>query len=362
MLKRCFSNRLENLLMNRSGENLIFVISQPRSGSTLLQHMLGSHSDIHTLPEPWILLHPIYALKKKGINAEYNADYARIALEGFLNVTENGHAKYAKSMQDFLVTMYESAIENTGKRYFLDKTPRYYFVIDEILKIFPSAKIVLLVRNPAAVATSILNTNFSGDWQKLFKSDRKHDLITAPREILKALQTHESSVAYVRYEDLVVQPETVIKKLCNYISVPYEREMLQYRTKVKFSDTTFIDPKSIYRHTEPVIDYINEWKNQLGTKQQIRIISDFICELGKETIDALGYSSRDILDELLNLSKQRSGWTVSFAAMTSPLVEPRAIDRFKMGMVKSLQDGKLLFRLLRAVNIKMKRLMKYKLG
>jgi len=56
--------------MNISGKNLIFLISQPRSGSTLLQRVTGSHSEIQTESEPRIMLHPRYALKHEGLTME----------------------------------------------------------------------------------------------------------------------------------------------------------------------------------------------------------------------------------------------------------------------------------------------------
>ena len=42
------------------GENLIFIISQPRSGSTLLQRMLSGNKDIKASAETWLMLHPLY--------------------------------------------------------------------------------------------------------------------------------------------------------------------------------------------------------------------------------------------------------------------------------------------------------------
>jgi len=52
------------------GENMIFLISQPRAGSTLSQRMLGSHPDIYTVSEPWLMLHPLYPLRSEGHQAE----------------------------------------------------------------------------------------------------------------------------------------------------------------------------------------------------------------------------------------------------------------------------------------------------
>jgi len=61
---------------NLYGKNLIFLISQPRSGSTLLQKILNTHSQIISASEPWIMLNPVYALRSSGIKAEYNSKIA----------------------------------------------------------------------------------------------------------------------------------------------------------------------------------------------------------------------------------------------------------------------------------------------
>ncbi|MBI4530372.1 MAG: sulfotransferase, partial [Candidatus Latescibacteria bacterium] len=70
--------------IGRQGEHLIFLISQPRAGSTLLQRILGGHPDIHTVPEPWLMLHPLYALRSDGYQTEYAVDVAHTSLREFL--------------------------------------------------------------------------------------------------------------------------------------------------------------------------------------------------------------------------------------------------------------------------------------
>lgn len=52
------------------GGNLGFLVSLPRSGSTLLQRIVSNHPDIHTVAEPWFMLHPLYALKRGEFIAE----------------------------------------------------------------------------------------------------------------------------------------------------------------------------------------------------------------------------------------------------------------------------------------------------
>ena len=74
-------------------KNLIFLISQPRSGSTLTQKIIGSHKDIYTRSEPWIMLHPLYSLKEEGINAEYNKGQEYPATQDFINNLPNGRKR-----------------------------------------------------------------------------------------------------------------------------------------------------------------------------------------------------------------------------------------------------------------------------
>ena len=76
--------------ITETGKNLIFLISQPRAGSTLTQKILGCHSQIHTISEPWMMLHPLYALKHRGYQAEYQSDLAFQGLENTLNILPNG--------------------------------------------------------------------------------------------------------------------------------------------------------------------------------------------------------------------------------------------------------------------------------
>ncbi|MCB0962997.1 MAG: sulfotransferase, partial [Acidimicrobiales bacterium] len=60
------------------GESLVFILSQHRSGSTLLQQVLGGHSQILTDAESFVMLHPLYALKTTGFRAEYQEWEARV--------------------------------------------------------------------------------------------------------------------------------------------------------------------------------------------------------------------------------------------------------------------------------------------
>ncbi|MBU0595569.1 sulfotransferase, partial [Candidatus Bipolaricaulota bacterium] len=133
------------------GDNLIFLISQPRAGSTLLQRILGSHPEVHTVSEPWLMLHPFYATRAEGIDTEYSQRIARVGVGSFMEEMPNGRDDHDEGIRRMYAHLYTRALDGSGKSRFLDKTPRYYLIIPDLLRVFPEARFILLFRNPLAV-------------------------------------------------------------------------------------------------------------------------------------------------------------------------------------------------------------------
>ena len=98
------------------GENLIYVISSPRAGSTLLQRVLAGHPDVFATAEPWVMLHPLYALKDSGYSAEYDAATARVALKDFCANLEGGEEAYFEGVRRMGGALYNHALRPSGRR------------------------------------------------------------------------------------------------------------------------------------------------------------------------------------------------------------------------------------------------------
>ncbi|MDH3976581.1 MAG: sulfotransferase [Deltaproteobacteria bacterium] len=318
--------------------NLIFLISQPRSGSTLLQHILGSHSEIHTLPEPWLMLHQIYGLRSSGIETDYQAQYAYINMKRFLEITPNGEEVYEGAIRNMTLQLYENALQSSGKKYFLDKTPRYYFIIPDLYRLFPRAKFIFILRNPMAVLSSLLTVIFNGNWQGLFERDRKHDILTAPHLILEGIKTLGSKAIVVNYEKLVTEPTQTVKKLCHKLEIAFENDMINYGGKLHFK--AGVDPKSIYKHTKPVRDYADGWWKKFDTPQKVYIARNYIETLGRKTISDLGYSYDDLMNKLTSLdNNQRKPYPlISWKLITTPSEKLSCFSKFKITLLSSLQS------------------------
>ena len=274
--------------MYNKGKNLIFLISQPRAGSTLTQRMLGSHSQIHTQSEPWILLHPLHALKPENLISGYNSDLYTKGLNDFIDKLPGGKQKYLDSISEVYASFYELILNQKEKQFYLDKTPRYYQIINELYEYYPEAKFIFLWRNPAAVITSIIKTWSKTDWYLL--SEFKEDLLNAPAFIIEGIQKLGDKALILLYEDLVENPERNLKKILNYIGLPYETEMINYGNNNQTDKWVFGDKGTIYEKDKPDSSYSDNWQKSLDNPQIWRVINDYIDFLGEKTISEMGYS------------------------------------------------------------------------
>jgi len=269
-----------------STPRLIFLVSQPRAGSTLLQRLLGGHSAIHTTAEPWLMLHPVYALRAEGHSAEYNALLAHTALQDFLAAQPDGQARLEEAIRRYALHLYAGACATTGASHFLDKTPRYYHILPELARIFPQARFLLLARNPLAVLASQLETNVRGHWPLLARY--RHDLLTAPRRLLEGRAALGERALWVQYETLVEKPRATLEAVCAHLGLPFEEAMLAYGEHAPPSGRMG-DPHTIHRHARPIREPLEKWRRIARQPQTRHFAEAYLQALGADTLRALGY-------------------------------------------------------------------------
>jgi glycosyltransferase involved in cell wall biosynthesis len=285
------------------GVNLIFLISQPRAGSTLLQRILAGHSEIQTTAEPWIMLHPLYAIKKNGLLAEFDSNLARQGLEDFLSQVPEGQELYFKALRNMGGTLYNRVLEVSGKRFFLDKTPRYHFIVPELKKVFPEAKFIFLLRNPLAILSSTLKTWFQNNPENLQKSPNYLDVIQGPLNLIRGIQILNEKDVVVKYEELVEDAETTVKAICYKLGINFQQEMLTYGNKPK-PEGRFGDSVGIVKHNNAVPYYLDQWAENLQSTQLNEFSLKYMKTLGPEVFNLMGYPYEENKSKLVNLENQ----------------------------------------------------------
>lgn len=302
------------------GENLVFLISQPRAGSTLLQRVLGSHPSIHTVSEPWLMLSPLNALRPCGYQDDYHARLARAATLDFLRGLPDGDEAYREGVRRMYSYLYERALEGSGKRYFLDKTPLYYLIIPELYQVFSDARYIILLRNPLAVLNSFLTRWIKGNWLGL--NIHRRDLMWAPRLLRYGITLLGSQALVVHYEQLVADPLVESQKICAQLGLDFTPEMVEYG-RAGLSHWLFGDEQEVYRQERPVPRFATRWMEELAHPQVWRFAHDYLNALGRNTVEQMGYSY-DALAQVLEAhrpSSRRLWRTIPLAWALTPPIE-----------------------------------------
>jgi hypothetical protein len=193
----------------------VFILSAPRSGSTLLQRILLATQECATLGEPSLLLRFLGNHESVQRYASYRENNIYVSLEDIRNKWNGFDLCYQDGIRHMMMKIYSHLAE--GKAFFVDKTPRYTLIAEEIYKTFPNAKFIVLWRHPLAIASSIHHTFYKKHWRF---DDFIIDLTTGMDRLHQFEAQHQGSIYSLRYEDLVSAPETTLKKLGDYLGLP----------------------------------------------------------------------------------------------------------------------------------------------
>jgi len=281
------------------GDNLIFVVSQPRSGSTLLQRILSGHRDVESSAETWLMLQPAFGDREGGLQAEYGHDWSLLARNDFLANYTDGVGVYDDAVRAYARVFYDNALAKSGGTIFLEKTPRYSLIIPELYRLFPNAKFVFLLRNPLAVMASILNSFVKDNWHWL--QEFKVDLLKSPQCLLDGIELLGDKAIVLRYEDLVADPAAQTKQLCDRLGIEFNEAMLDY-SKTPEAKGFMTDRVGVQQHDRPTDKSIDKWQQLKNDPQHLLLARDYLDALGNDVLERLGYS-RASLDAGLGNAK-----------------------------------------------------------
>jgi len=268
-------------MITREGENLVFLLSLPRSGSTLLSAILGGHGDILAPPEPWLML-GLKNLRKPHMFDPAGGHLISIGLSELLF-----DELHLKSCRSYALTVYNHLLSERGKRILVDKTPRYFQIIPFLDSIFPQAKKIWMIRNPIDLAASYLriwSVNLAdamaqGSYNRSLKDMfAVYDFVLGHKLLSDRFPADAPGHFLIRYEDLVENPGEEIDKICDFLRVERDERMADFSSNTVLleeygqafmGDRKFPDTKEI--HSRSVGEGITSF-----SKEQLQAMLDVI--------------------------------------------------------------------------------------
>ncbi len=245
----------------RQSDAPIFVVGLPRSGSTLVEQILASHSRV----EPTLELMDIMNLADELTRAAPGGAEAYPAL-----LADLGDVQRQELGESYLTSA--SRYRRLGRSFFIDKMPNNFQHLGLIQLILPNARIIDVRRHPMAVGFAVFKQHFAGG--QLFSYDLGEigryyadylDLMAHFDEVIPG------RVHRVIYEDLVENTETEVRKLLAYCRLDFEPACLDFHRNARAVRTAsseqvrrpiFRDGLDQWRRYEP---WLGPLRQALGT-------------------------------------------------------------------------------------------------
>jgi len=205
----------------------IFILGMPRTGTTLVERILGSHSQATSVGEAVDFPEEMTALA--------------YATHQRLGMTEPGLLGASLKM-DFgeLGRRYLASVRQLsgGQPYTIDKLPFNFRYCGLIHKALPKAALVHLIRDPMDTCYAVFKTTFQNAYHFSYRLDEVADYYIAYRRMMDHWHAVMPGVILdVRYEDLVADPEAQCRRLLAHCGLPWEDQVLDFHRSKKASTT-----------------------------------------------------------------------------------------------------------------------------
>ncbi|MGL6158948.1 tetratricopeptide repeat-containing sulfotransferase family protein [Microbulbifer sp.] len=204
----------------KQSDPIIFVVGLPRTGTTLIEKLLSSHSATNSYGELRNFGIALKKLCKNPLNLDFDAD--TIHASARLPMHELGET-YLRSIPR----------RDTYNRYIIDKNPFNFLYIPLIVKSLPNAKIIHMTRGAADTCFSNYKQLFSAVAFYSYNLEEVAEYYLLYRSLIECWeQQFPSHIIRASYENLVENPKHELERILNFCELPWEDACLNH-TNIK---------------------------------------------------------------------------------------------------------------------------------
>jgi hypothetical protein len=210
-----------------------FIVGFQRSGTTLLKLMLNAHPNL-AVPNETAFISDFFQKRDEYGDLAFEANARRMLadiaesrfvrkgkliddVEGILKRPRGSYA----DLVDAIFTQYAAA---RGKTRWGEKTPGQEMCIDVLNSLFPSCRIIHIVRDGRDVALSLRRVSWGTSDLPRVAADWRWRT-TVARKVGGVLNERYCEV---RYEDLVHEPRAHLERICTFLGEQFDERMLDY--------------------------------------------------------------------------------------------------------------------------------------
>ncbi len=213
----------------------VFIVGAPRSGTTLLQSIVCSHSYFYSLPETSFFseILPILGVEYFNPNREIKKNAVKV-IEENLQLMTGFKVDLCSKISDNMTIRdaFELLVQEFNhekKKYWVEKTTNHARYMFAIHRFYPDAKFIHIIRDPVAAVgsmmslrpTSVLDFRISYFPVCYNQSKLWNECVSAAFKY-----PYQAKVLHIFYENLVLYPYECVQKVCDFLKVPFEEKML----------------------------------------------------------------------------------------------------------------------------------------
>ena len=299
----------------------VFIVGCPRSGTTLLQRMIDAHpqlaiaNDTHFIPQALKHLDPV-ALEGDLSQLSLTEDlvdrvrtYRRYPRLGLDDSAIDKAAASSSTYPRFVGELYRIFAQMHGKALGGEKTPDYVKCLPLLHGLFPKVKTVHIIRDGRDVALSALQ------WATKTKGPGKLDLwddepvavcamwwkLQVGSGLRDARGLPGDAYHELKYEQLVRDPEPILRKVTSFLGLPFSPRMLAFNEGKQRNDSRLSAKKAWLGPTPGIRD----WRSELNSRS-----IELFEALAGDLLSALGYERRftEISADIADLSNRCQAW------------------------------------------------------
>lgn len=245
----------------------VFIVGSPRSGTTVLGKCLAAHPRCHMGEESFFLFHlwHIFSDLHSGMNER---NWAPLS-------TSIDESELLDLMGDFSDRIFLALIgQKSGADVYVDQTQWYGSISPFIDKLYPDARYVHIIRDGRAVTRSLRALSTLGqNWTGNDMRESANIWNTLVHNCLRIGKETPERYTEVRYEELVRDPESTIRKICHDLRLDYSNQMtLPLNTPI--SDPT----RDVGQVLNPTDDNNKKWPDE-WTEEERSIFQEIAGKL-----------------------------------------------------------------------------------